>query len=466
MWSLTRLRPDAGAAGDLATADSLPERRERTHVSQDGRWWWNGRRWLATATEDGLWRWDGERWRSTIELAGARPWDLAGTLTLLAEDRYARAARILVERPGEWWPRGELRALVERARRGGRWVPRDRTPDGAGGPPLAGLLRRLSGRGGGARGGERPDAVVDPEAERRALLLRIGRAAPSPTVKEADELLAVARLLEARAAELSGGLAAIDEAERARGRAVVAAQRALVEAEDSRRRALAEGRRALDEAEERHAEARRAAVERLRLAIAPPPGEPLADVGPLRAFATAIETPDGRLAAEGTRATAGRAASLWTRRRAAVTDLLAVGTPAAEDLFDALQEGRDGWYVLLEGRSRTVLWPVPEGRVAAARAFAAAVNRQAKRAATPAPERDAACGEALEAARAVCARPPLELAREAVRRQEADPALQRPITEARERLREARADPPELAAAKAQVMAAHRALTTPPTPLG
>jgi hypothetical protein len=84
-------------------------------MSEDGSWWWDGERWVATGTPDGLWQWDGGCWRPTIELRGVRARDLATTLALLAEDRYARGAAILVERSREWRPQGELRDLVEDA---------------------------------------------------------------------------------------------------------------------------------------------------------------------------------------------------------------------------------------------------------------------------------------------------------------------------------------------------------------
>ena len=464
MYRLSRPRTYAGAAGDAATAETLPGRRERTRVSADGRWWWNGRRWVATTTEDGLWRWDGGRWLPTIDLAGSRPRDLACSLTLLAEDRYARAAAILAERAGEWGPPRELRALADRVRHRSRMQWPDRMLAGHDGPDVGALLRRLA-----ARGDEppRPDGeLAFREDERRSLLLRLGRAAPSPTVKEADELLVVARLLEARAVELTSSLAAMDEAELARARAVGAAQRALAEAEDRRQRALAAGRRALNEAEERHAEARREALERLLRVLAPPPGELLAAVGPLRAGATSVETPAGRLPVEALRATAASAAALWGRHRDVLLHLLAAGSPEAEELLACVAETPGRVFVLLEGRSRTVLWPCPDGEEEAAAGFALAVRRRARAAARQAAKRAAALEEAREAATALRASSPRELARDTFRRLEADPALIGPVAEAREGVRRALQDPPELAAARARLAAALGALSAPPAPLG
>src|SRR5207247_3010467 len=304
----------------------------------------------------------------TIELAGARPWDLAGTLTLLAEDRYARAGLVLVARAGEWGPPGELRPLVERARRRRRLPAPERVLSGPGG----GLLRRLAARPEDQRHAD--DGLAVREDERRGALLQLGRAARSPTLKEADDLLLVARVLEDWAAGLTSGLAAIDGAERARGRAVSAAQRALAEAEERRQRAISAARVNLDAAEERHAEARREARERLLRAIAPPPGEPLAEVGPLRAFATTIQTPAGRMPAEAVTATAATAGALWAARRDVLLDVVLAETPEAEEFLACLPERPERVFVLLEGRSLTALWPCQDGEEGAARAFAAAVN--------------------------------------------------------------------------------------------
>src|SRR5215813_4661398 len=92
-----------------------PQGNARRLLSGDGAWWWNGRRWVSATTEDGLWKWDGSRWKGTADLDGKRPEDLATTLALLAEDRYAEAGAILAQRAHEWQPDGGLRDLVERS---------------------------------------------------------------------------------------------------------------------------------------------------------------------------------------------------------------------------------------------------------------------------------------------------------------------------------------------------------------
>src|SRR5207248_327140 len=93
---------------DITTATAEAESANQTQggsrrlLSGDGSWWWNGR-----------------RWKGTVDLEGKRPEDLATTLALLAEDRYAEAGVTLADRAPEWQPEGGLRDLVERAREAG-----------------------------------------------------------------------------------------------------------------------------------------------------------------------------------------------------------------------------------------------------------------------------------------------------------------------------------------------------------
>jgi hypothetical protein len=36
-------------------------------LSADGRWWWDGRRWVPAVSADGAWRWNGTSWEPTAE---------------------------------------------------------------------------------------------------------------------------------------------------------------------------------------------------------------------------------------------------------------------------------------------------------------------------------------------------------------------------------------------------------------
>src|SRR5262249_37078121 len=191
------------ATGEVETTGNGGSSSRRL-LSGDGAWWWNGRRWVPATTEDGLWKWDGARWKGTVDLEGKRPEDLATTLALLAEDRYAEAGEILADRSSEWQPDGTLRDLVERTREAGSRLGRVaeglHVVDGN-----RGLRRRL-----GATIDDRRQLEEERESlnsEFRALMVRLGRSAPQPSIKEADDMLASARLLDERAALMTAGLA-------------------------------------------------------------------------------------------------------------------------------------------------------------------------------------------------------------------------------------------------------------------
>src|SRR5215467_11732691 len=171
-----------------AEAENAAQGGSRRLLSGDGAWWWNGRRWVPATTEDGLWKWDGTRWKGTVDLEGKRPEDLATTLALLAEDRYSEAGEILADRAAEWQPDGALRDLVERTREAGSRLGRVaeglHVADGN-----RGLRRRL-----GATTDDRRQLEEERDSigsEHRALLVRLGRSAPQPSIKEADDTLAV-----------------------------------------------------------------------------------------------------------------------------------------------------------------------------------------------------------------------------------------------------------------------------------
>jgi hypothetical protein len=455
-------RTDAVAGGDQATAETDPEPREQPRTSEDGRWWWDGRRWRPTSTPDGLWQWDGERWRPTIELRGVRPRDLATTLAFLAEDRYARAAGVLVDRAREWRPSGEIRDLVGRASAMRRQLLRI---EGAfrgspAGPP--GLFRRMRASPEERQRIEEEQVLID--TRYRALLVQLGRRAPRPTVKEADDLLDVARLLDQRAARITEALAAADEAERSRAYAIEAATRELQAAEAERVRAHQVAAMALQRAREERALERRAMRRRLHDALAAPLEEPVAQVGLLIAYGSAIATPAGRLPAAGASAVVGSAVSLWRERREVVQDLLSLESAEAWSLMRCLAERRRDLYLLLETRSRTLLWHCPPGEEKPLRGFATAVNRQAGPAAQPAGERLRAAEE-VRSQLAAQGGDEVAVAQAALAQAEADERATAMLEAARRRLDEARSEPPALVGARRRAATEVRAVSTPPAPL-
>ena len=197
--------PKDQASRAAAAGESEARKPAGRLLSRDGSWWWNGRRWVPAVTEDGLWRWDGSRWRATSDLDGKRPDELAATLALLAEDSYARAGVILAERTQEWDAEGELRELAGRVHAAGRRLREIdsglREPDAGRG----GLLGRRTPHPGDRHHLQEQRAVLG--GEYRALAVRLGRTAPEPSVKEADDELVTARLLSERSDLLRRGMA-------------------------------------------------------------------------------------------------------------------------------------------------------------------------------------------------------------------------------------------------------------------
>jgi hypothetical protein len=430
-------------------------------LSQDGKWWWNGRRWVAAVTEDGLWRWDGTRWIQTTSLDGKRPEDLATTLRLLAEDRYAEAGVVLAERSGEWSPQGGLREVVQRAQAVRFELSRLQET----------VSRPQGGRGLlGLRAEDRPHAQAAQDElvqEQRALAVRVGRAVTPPTVKEADDVLAAAALLDERAALLIAGLAEVDEAERIRADAAVAAQKDLAAAEDARLKALQQARRSIEAAESAHAHAVSEARAHLAAVLNPGLGDLRMGLGPLRLYDTVLEGPSGRLSAAGLRAFVDTAVALWRDHREPLADLLAVLQTDEADRFRAALTQRSGdLFILILATNGTTLLACPVGQELAARRFAAAVRDHAGEAARAKTERQARADQADAALDAVIRdRSQIEAAEAELARVEADPALQGAIDDARKRLERARADTPEVIEARRKLQELARRLVAPPEPL-
>jgi hypothetical protein len=462
----------ADRAADTAEREPVADKRagskpaaqaSRRLLSRDGSWWWNGRRWVSATTEDGLWRWDGGRWQPTVDLAGKRPEDLGAMLAVLAEDRYVQAGAILAARAGEWQPEGELEDLARQAQEVGE---RLRRADDALAESSAG--RSILGRR-GALPGDRRQLEHEREAlraEYRALAARIGREASQPSLKEADDVLAAARILDERAALLTRGLAEVEEAERMRADAAVAGQKELAAAEEARLRALQEARRAVEAAEAQQAWKVSEARNRLRAVLTPGAGELKAGLGLLRLHATLLETPSGRLPAAGLMAFADTAAALWREHREPLADLILLGTPEAEGFLAALTERSPGLFLLVMGPVGATLWACPPGQENAARRFASVVREHSREAAAARAEREAKARRAESDLEALSGdRSLVEAAEAELARVEADPALLGAIDAARQRLERARADTPELNDARRKVLELARRVIAPPEPL-
>jgi hypothetical protein len=444
-------------------ADGMDDATEAPRLlSSDGTWWWNGRRWVEAATEDGLWRWDGARWNQTVALDGKRPEDLATTLALLAEERYSDAGTALSEST-HWRPRPQLGDLVQQAQGMRRQLSRLEeelsTPESG-----RGLLnRRALGPDERRQLKQQHDELT---REYRTLTARIGRGAPQPSTKEADDILATARMLDERAAMLTAGLAEVDEAERMRADAAVAGQKELAAAEDARVKALQRARKAVEAAESAHASAVGDARTRLSSVLTPGPGELKAGLGPLRLHETVLETSAGRLPVAGLAAHADTASMLWHSHRDQLSDLLLLEGPEAESFRGALTHRGSSLFLLITGPGGATLLSCPAGQEKAARRFAAKVSEQSVEATS---SREARLAEARRAEDSLDAvirdRSQIEAAESELARTEADPRLLGAIDDARQRLERARADTPELIEARRKLLEVATRLTSPPEPL-
>jgi hypothetical protein len=303
-------------------------------------------------------------------------------------------------------------------------------------------------------------------SEYRALTARVGREAPQPSVKEADDILAGARNLDERAAMLTAGLAEVDEAERMRADAAVAAQKELAAAEEARLKALQEARRAVETAEAGQAWAVAEARGRLRAVLTPGSGELKAGLGLLRLHATLLETPNGRLPAAGLSAYADTATQLWKEHRDTLADLVLLETPEAENFLTALTEGSSALFLLITGPTGALLWASPPGQEKGARRFAAVVTEHSREAIAARQERDTKARKAENELDSVTRdRSRIESAEAELARIEADPALLGAIDDARQRLERARADTPELNDARRKVLELARRVIASPEPL-
>ena len=415
-----------------------------TRLSADGNWWWDGARWQPAVSGDGLWRWDGEHWQPAVEIDAEDPEAVSQLFDSTADQRFAAAGRLLVQRRSEWQP-----ATPELAELVGRVAPAvERT---AGQPGLSSLLGLLAGAD---RGELHPQLAL------------VGRMAPQPSLPEADELLASARALEERALDLQKARAGLAEREAEHRRAVEEAAQKVAEATAAREAALADTEarvRAAELEREQAAEDIGRALRELRM---PGPGEELARLPDAVLYRHRIDTPDGRGPVDGAVAHVGTAAELWKSQRELLAELLRLEVAGAARFHDSLTAGGDEGYVLLVTRHVRSIVTFPPGEAAAAQEF---VRRLEKAASGYAAEQKAweeqvrAAEEALEVAIGDATR--VDSARAELERGMGDPELERPIWEAEQRLRVAEREPAALAAAREHVREAMAALLRPPPPL-
>lgn len=445
-----------------------PERRQpkagrpRSLLSPDESWWWNGRRWVSARTEDGLWAWNGTRWRTTVDLEGKPAQELTEALVSLADERRTEAGAILAARATEWQPEGELGELVSRAEGVARRLQQRQEA------PAAAQNRRLLGRRPAAPG-ESQVSVAERAAliaEQRRLHAQIGRLAPHPTVKEADDALTSARLLDDEAGLLGAALADVREAEHRQEEVRAAARRELAAVETARLEAIRRAEQALDEARSAHASALKAARGHFRSALNLGKGELEAGLGRLHLHSRVLNTPSGSLPAAALGAYQGTAPALWREHRDLLADLVLLELPETASFLTALITESDTLFLLFKNRTGAALWACPTGQEVAARRFLSSLRDQAQKAAAAAEEEQARAREAEQHVHS------LRRDRSSIEAAEAQQALVQTnhgllpaIEQARRKVKQVEIPIPQLVEANKRLSEAVTRLLTPPEPL-
>ena len=437
----------------------------RTQLSADGSWWWDGERWVPALSPDGLWRWDGAAWRLASDLDTSDPWALVDGLDRLVDAGFAEGGHILSLRAHEWRARDpELAELVQRA---APLAVRLAALDGQ----LAGLdgaggilaLRHLLG------GGEREQLEAEArriEAELRPLAALIGRMAPQPTLKEADEVIGSARRLSQRVVELSTAVAEERRLEAEQEDQVTEARGRLERAREEREGRLRELEERVREREQEHARAVDGLTQALRQVRVPPAGEPQASFAGAVLRENRVDTPDGRGPLEGATAAVATASELWDSERETVDALGLVEAAHAARLHDALVGGSDELFLLVRTSHACSLLPVAAGQEEEAREFAAALGRAARGARRRRADWEAKVAAAEAALQAALAdRVAVDEVRSAFEAAAGDPELNRTVEAAEAELDRAQARRPEQEAARARMEEIAERLLEPPPAL-
>jgi hypothetical protein len=387
---------------------------------------------------------------------------LAGALIALADERRTEAGAILGARAAEWQPEGELRELVSRAEE--ITARLQQTQGGLSAAPN----RRILGR--------RAAVTVDVhalkseretlKAQQRTVHAQIGRLAPHPTVKEADDALAAARILEERSALLTSALDQVQEAERIQAEAQAAARKALAAAEEARLEAIRSAEKGLEEARSAHSSALAEARDRFRSTLKSGKGDLEAGLGPLYLHSRVLRTPSGSLPTAGLIAAEGTAAALWSSHRELLGDLVVLELPETASFLTALATGSETFFALFKNRTGAALWVCPAGQEVAARRFLIALREQVRQADAGSEQIQASVREAEETLEALSRdRSSVEAAQREVARVQTDQQLHAAIERARRNLEQAGNPIPQLVAARKKVEEEVNKLLTPPDPL-
>jgi hypothetical protein len=467
---LARSEPDAEAESAETATASTPSRRAR--FSPDGEWWWNGASWLAAVSNDGLWRWDGTDWLLRVD-SGLEPERLVDDLDKLADVHYRRGGLLLARHANDWpvppdltQPVAEATKILEQRVATERRL-QDQTRRMGELLPHVTARQRLRVKLGNI------DARLEPR------LLRIGREAPVPTCRGADEALETARHLTTAAREVTAAHEAVLAAQADWQKRVAAAMADLERCSAERDARIAQAEVGVREAEARRELRIADAWRELAEVRMPHKGEHLASFGPIHLFAGQIEMPNVAGPASGAapvigsaveptagaRAAIGSAAELTEAEPGPLDELFLVGDSGAAALHQAEASGDPTPYLLVITESRSVVISCGQNE-GDARRFARQVAAAADTAEAMREVRRARLAEAKDAVQqADDDHSEIEAANAHRGAAEQDPELLRAIERAQDQLTFERGETTELDHTGAELQGVLERLTTPPVPL-
>ena len=397
-----RARPARSAPSEDDSSRATPP---ATRLSTDGEWWWNGAEWVPARTPDGIWNWDGSRWLCVLDGPVADT-PVAQVLEDLADQRFSRAGELLAARPAEWPVPPDLEPAIASA---GTAIARIAAIDRAlesldlqgGGQRLSAVFDRLAGVE-----DERERLMTERSALQEALrpeLLRIGRAAPVPSFREADGFLVPAARLADLAQDVASATAGVVAAEAEYERRIAAARASVTAATEARDRAVSAAESEVAVAVAAHRRAVEESRARLAQARMPGPGALLASFGPVRLHQGTLVAGGAAGLTSGARAEVLTAQDILDRYPDTADRIFLLASSGAQDLHLAGCEDPQRPFLLVEAGAVTEVVEC-SGVEAEANRFAGHVV--------------AACAAAEEALRT--RRATLEEAGEQVRRVEAD----------------------------------------------
>jgi hypothetical protein len=457
-----------GQVQEEVTAQVLGEDLVRTHLSADGRWWWDGQQWKAAESADGLWHWDGNEWWPAVSIDHEDRMQLSTSLDRMADERYLEAGTILTRRRREWRTPDELAPVVDEAyfmlRRLDAVEARLLAIETQVSRPGPWILGWLSGAVSERR--QLRSARDRLRHELRSRLIKVGEGAKAPTTKEADDILTGAHGLRERAVMISSAIAAVVAARHDHDDRLGAAEAALQRAEQARVDAIREAEQQIEEAHTAQRNAIQVARHQLAAASIGEAGNPVASFQQLQLSEHWIETPDGRGPAEGARALLDTAPAIWSAQPLLLARMLEVDSSGARTFHEAESGGRQDLFLLVVTDLVKSVVHCPLEQVDAAREFVLEVTSVSDRLLAARPQQDAritAMRAELQAR--LTDYSAVERAQAHLAAVEADSGLFAAASMARESVEEIRADDSEIRRAEERVQDLIDELARPPDPL-